>query len=347
MTWTNRNVETEQERRHHAELQAEAVVLADRLLRVVDRERGRHQDRGVEARDQLRQVVALGRPFGAAHDPHEEVGREERAEDHHLGDDEKQHPEERGLDPRGAVGLGRAVMVIVDVRGCGGHLRLRLRVRARCARRDVGGVSHAIDELVRHPLRRALGQRRDDDLGDVEVLHRVHHRGVRIGVADHPRGDDPGVVQRREQRLEPLARLGHPVALDAALRHDRDEAARALVGQRLQPLDQFGRGHGEVRDDQRHVERQALAGQVDDHVLDRLAGRLLEPLDQVAPQPAGGRRRQGRDDDLVDLVRRTASIAALNGSWSPTSPAPAGPRSRMNSTARSTRTCAESRTTSS
>ena len=60
-------------------------------------------------------MVAGGRPVGAAHDPDEEVGREEGPEDHDLRDDEKQHPEERGLDPRGAVGLGRAVMVVVGV----------------------------------------------------------------------------------------------------------------------------------------------------------------------------------------------------------------------------------------
>ena len=69
-------------------------------------------------------MIALGRPVGAAHDPDEEVGREEGPEDHDLRDDEKQHPEERGLDPRGAVGLGRPVVIVpvgvAHVRG-GGH----------------------------------------------------------------------------------------------------------------------------------------------------------------------------------------------------------------------------------
>ena len=43
----------------------------------------------------------------------------------------------------------------------------------------------------------------------------------------------------------------------------------------------------------------------------------------------------------------TASLAAFSGSESPTSPEPSRPASRMKATARSTRTCAESRTTSS
>src|SRR3954462_14115602 len=54
------------------------------------------------------------------HDPDEEVGREERSEEHDLGDDEKQHPEELGLDPRGDVGRGRAVMLVLVVGDGGG-----------------------------------------------------------------------------------------------------------------------------------------------------------------------------------------------------------------------------------
>jgi hypothetical protein len=42
-----------------------------------------------------------------------------------------------------------------------------------------------------------------------------------------------------------------------------------------------------------------------------------------------------------------ASLAAFSGSPSPTSPRPSIPSSRMNASARSTRTCAESRTASS
>jgi hypothetical protein len=44
------------------------------------------------------------------HDPDEEVGREEGPEDHDLRDDEEQHPEHLGLDPRRPVGRRRAVV---------------------------------------------------------------------------------------------------------------------------------------------------------------------------------------------------------------------------------------------
>src|SRR4051812_6664537 len=96
-------------------------------------------------------------------------------------------------------------------------LRLRLRAGLGLDVLDghVGGVAHALDELVRDPLRGALGQGRDHDLGDMEVLDGVHDRRVGIGVADHARGDDPRVVERREQPPQALARLAGPVALRA------------------------------------------------------------------------------------------------------------------------------------
>ncbi len=59
-----------------------------------------------QARPGRRPGVALG-------DADEEVGGEERAEDHHLGDDEEQHPEQLGLDPRAAVGRRGAVVLAV------------------------------------------------------------------------------------------------------------------------------------------------------------------------------------------------------------------------------------------
>src|SRR3954451_273134 len=94
-------------------------------------------------------------------------------------------------------------------------LRLRLRAGLGLDVLDghVGGVTHALDELVRDPLRRALGQRRDEDLEDVEVLHGVHHRLVGMGIADHPGGDDPRIVEGGEQPPQALARLAHPVPL--------------------------------------------------------------------------------------------------------------------------------------
>ena len=105
----------EQERGQHSGLQAEAVVRLHRLERPVHRERRGHEDGGVHARDRHGKVGVRRRPIGAAHDPDEEVGREEGPEDHDLADDEKQHPERPRVDPRRAVGLGRPVVLVVSV----------------------------------------------------------------------------------------------------------------------------------------------------------------------------------------------------------------------------------------
>ena len=223
-------------------------------------------------------------------------------------DDEKQHPEQRGLDARGAVGLGRAVMVlVVAVRRRGGG-RFHQASAAGGAGLDVldrlvGRALDALDELVGDPLRGALGQRRDDDLGDVEVLDGVHHRRVGVGVADHARRRRSRLAQRRRAAA---AGAGAPRAPRGPARAPAGTTTMKRrgpsVGERLQALDQLGRGRRQVGDHQRHVEGQALGGEVDHDVLDRQAGLLLQALDQVAPQPARGRRGQGRDDDLVDAV---------------------------------------------
>ena len=79
------------------------VAPARPLERPVHRDAGGQQDAGVHARDRDRQVLAVERePAAVVHDPDEEVGREERSEEHDLRDDEKQHPEELGLHARGA-----------------------------------------------------------------------------------------------------------------------------------------------------------------------------------------------------------------------------------------------------
>src|SRR6185312_14499321 len=54
------------------------------------------------------------------HDADEEVRREERPEDHDLGDDEQQHPEQLRLDARGAVGRRWTVVVVLGVGDRGG-----------------------------------------------------------------------------------------------------------------------------------------------------------------------------------------------------------------------------------
>src|ERR1700735_833804 len=55
------------------------------------------------------------RPRISLGDPDEEVGREEGPEYHHLGDDEKQHPEQLRLYARAAVCGRRTVMLGASV----------------------------------------------------------------------------------------------------------------------------------------------------------------------------------------------------------------------------------------
>src|SRR6476659_5334290 len=75
---------------HEAEFEAFAVALADRLQGVVDREARGDEDAGVDEGDVHRQFVGIRRPVGRADDDaEEEVGGEESAEEHDLGDDEE------------------------------------------------------------------------------------------------------------------------------------------------------------------------------------------------------------------------------------------------------------------
>jgi len=60
---------------------------------------------------------AVRGPGVVGDDPDEEVGGEERAEDHHLGHDEKEHPERRRVYTRGAVRGRRSVVLAVGDRG--------------------------------------------------------------------------------------------------------------------------------------------------------------------------------------------------------------------------------------
>src|SRR6187549_3719523 len=83
-----------------AQFEAGMVALADRLQRVVDREAGGDQDRGVDAGHGLGQLEALRRPARRVDDhAQEEVGGEEGAEQHHLRDDEEQDPQRLPVHP--------------------------------------------------------------------------------------------------------------------------------------------------------------------------------------------------------------------------------------------------------
>ena len=79
----------------------------DRLQRPVHREARADEDDRVDPRHEDGKLVPRGRPRLAVRHTDEEVGREERAEEHHLGGDEEEHPERARVDARALVRLGR------------------------------------------------------------------------------------------------------------------------------------------------------------------------------------------------------------------------------------------------
>ena len=86
-----------------------------------------------------------------------------------------------------------------------------------------------------------------------------------------PAATIPASSSEASRVLQPLARLADGVALGVVLRHDDDEAVRARGGELLQVIDQLAARDGLVGHHERHVERQAVALEVDDDVLDRAA----------------------------------------------------------------------------
>ena len=233
-------------------------------------------------------------------------------------DDEEQHPEHLRLDPRGPVGLRRPVVVLLVgvpaacARDRGGF-HARPPRSAGVGRRpglDVldglaGRALDAVDELVGHPLRSSpAGSVEIDDLGDVEVLDRVHRRGVGVRVADHAGGHDPGLAQRVEQPREARAGLRR--------RHRRGaEACGTTTMKRCGPSAasasrrrvELGAGRRLVGEHERDVERQAL-GRRGRPRRARRAGRSPRGCARAGRAAASPRTSDGQrgDDDLVDPV---------------------------------------------
>ena len=172
LIWTVRKVAPEQEGGQQADPQRGPVLALRALERPVHRHRRREQDRRVDAGDGDRQVHPLGRPWVVRHDPDEEVGREERSEEHDLGDDEKQHPEQLRLDPRRLVRGRRAVVVVA--RGRARRRPRRIPSGPRPARGSTttcstgfdGGGLDPLDQVRAQPARALALEGRDHDVVD-------------------------------------------------------------------------------------------------------------------------------------------------------------------------------------
>src|SRR5436305_2651619 len=140
--------------------------------------------------------------------------------------------------------------------------------------RFAGGAPHALDQISAQPAGLRLREGRDHDVVDAEGLKRVHHRGVRIRIADHPGGVEAAHPQPVEHELQPRARPPRRLPVAALLGHDKDEQLPALVAPRLlgplaQRLEQLVSRGGAVRDRQRDVERKSLRVDVVDDMGDR------------------------------------------------------------------------------
>ena len=234
-------------------------------------------------------------------------------------------PSSCGLDPRGAVGLaaargarrarawrGAAAIAPASIRPPPPSRGARLDVLDRLA----GRALDALDQLVGAPTSTSLvGQRRDHDLRDVEVLHGVHRRRVGVGVADHARRPRcPSPAQRRRAACAG-ARAPRATARPVAARPAGTTTMKRCgpsVGELLEALDELAAGGRLVGEHERDVERQALGVEVDHDV--------RRPAARSRPRARSSRSRrsqpeavrgQRRDDDLVDAVRR--AIASMRG----------------------------------
>ena len=176
----------------------------------------------------------------ALHDPDEEVGREEGPEDHHLGDDEKQHPEQLRARPArsGCAGGGpwcsssawacatrrsRRLPSGLPPAAVASTRRARPACRSRCSTRSMQLVG---DPPGARP--RAASRSRSRRCGS--SCTRVHRRRVADpGRRSCPAATRPASSQRRRaasRRRSRAARGGLAVA--RVLRHDDDEEVRAV-----------------------------------------------------------------------------------------------------------------------
>ena len=235
------------------------------------------EDARVHAGDEHRQVEARRSATASrVDDADEEVGREERAEEHDLRRDEEEHPEHARVDARALVRDRRPVVV-----------RRRRRARssavASSARRLDDDVSTGTPASARAAARRGRGgasrscsarERRDDDLVDalvVEGLHRgrVADRGARSGRA--PRC--PRRAGCRRARAQPALGLLLLGAARVALRRDDQEARRPAARSLADPLEQRLAERGSRSRSRARSPRRRPPPQVDDDVLDRESRR--------------------------------------------------------------------------
>ena len=146
-------------------------------------------------------------------DPDEEVGREERAEEHDLGRDEHEHPEDARdrraswrSRPAGRGGRARVVRL-----GVGAHQATTAGSgsTSTCSTgRPVASRSRVTTSLRSQLERASPGKGRDDDLVDALVVDGLHGSRVRVGVRDLAVRVDARAAQRGQRAPQPALGLG-------------------------------------------------------------------------------------------------------------------------------------------
>ena len=212
-------------------------------------------------------------------------------------------PSSCGLDARGAVGLGRAVVLVVVAAGVRRAAVAAASIRppprsarwTRCARPACSSRSRTRStSLSATHCERPSGSVEIDDLGDVEVLRRRSSPPCRgRGRRSCPAATMPAVVAATSSSVPQRARAPRATAwpVGRVLRHDHDEAVRALA-RRAPPGARPARRRPPVwlastsvtSNGRPSASRSTTTCSTGSPVSSSQA------LDQVAPQPARGRR---------------------------------------------------------
>ncbi len=140
-------------------------------------------------------------------EPRPRIGREECSEEHDLGDDEKQHPEELGLDPRGDVGgpAGRDVVVVAPWPAATDADSIRPPLLAHDVLDGLArGGLHPPDQVGAQPAGAGLGEGRDDDVIGTVELEGVLDRRVGSGWTTWPTASSPAASSSLQRMCQPL-----------------------------------------------------------------------------------------------------------------------------------------------
>ena len=247
-----------------------------------------------------RKLVGMRRPLLVRDsDAREEVGREERPEEHDLRGDEEIDAEQARVDARAAVRNGRVGAVSFGVRTHATADSSAASASCCVTTTCVTGRPKRPDpaeDVPAKPARSRRRERRDDDLVDLLVVDGVLHRDDRVGIAEPARRLDARVGHEPADAFEP------PFGPDRVGRDQECELGGARRAPLVDGVQQRLPENRLIREDE-DVRALARRLEVDDDVVDRLVRHLARALDQIRAKPAGLQLAGvGGDDDLIGVV---------------------------------------------